>query len=167
MGNRLMHYQAKPVTFDPNRQYEQIVKGRGQYTKPQGFWVSVEGQYDWPTWCRDEEVLTESLTTAHEVCLTDAANVLLITSADEIDQFHGEFAAASEFDRKYGYGPECWGIDWTSVAERYDGILITPYLWSRRFNGNCGWYYGWDCASGCIWNLSAIESVTVLSEVAQ
>jgi hypothetical protein len=24
---------------------------------------------------------------------------------------------------------------------------------------NCGWYYGWDCASGCIWDSAAVERV--------
>jgi hypothetical protein len=23
------------------------------------------------------------------------------------------------------------------------------------------WYYGWDCASGCIWDTSVIERVTL------
>ena len=23
------------------------------------------------------------------------------------------------------------------------------------------WYHGWDCASGCIWDLKAIDSINV------
>lgn len=166
MGNRLMHYQAKPITFDPSRQYKQTEK-RATFTKPHGFWVSVEGEDDWPSWCRAEEVRSESLTVAHEVRLTDSANIRRITSVDEIDQFHNEFAAPTDFDIRHRYGTDYWGIDWRPVVREYDGIIIAPYLWERRLDGGCGWYYTWDCASGCIWNLAAIESVTVLSEVAQ
>ncbi|QBI98814.1 hypothetical protein SEA_BOBBY_184 [Mycobacterium phage Bobby] len=48
-------------------------------------------------------------------------------------------------------------IDWGKVAADYGGIIIAPYQWSRRMDPH--WYYTWDCASGCIWNLEAIESL--------
>jgi len=166
MGNRLMHYQAKPIIFDSSRRYEQAEK-RATYTKPKGFWVSVDGEYGWPEWCRAEEYGTDSLVVAHEVRLTGSANVRRVTSVQEIDQFHNEFAAPTASDIKSGCEVWLWGIEWPRVARLYDGIIITPYLWERRYAGDTSWYYGWDCASGCIWNLTAIESVTVLSEVAQ
>lgn len=50
-------------------------------------------------------------------------------------------------------------INWPMVADRYQGIVIAPYLWSRRMDGGL-WYYGWDCASGCIWDAAAVASVT-------
>ena len=166
MGNRLMHYQAKPITFDRARVYEQVEK-RASHTKPRGFWVSVEGEDDWPSWCRAEEVYQEAFGAAHEVRLADTANIRLVTSVDEIDQFHNEFAAPTDFDIRYRYGIDHWVINWPAVVGEYDGIIIAPYLWDRRLDGGCDWYYTWDCASGCIWNLAAIESVTLLSEVTQ
>ena len=36
-------------------------------------------------------------------------------------------------------------------------MFITPYQWELRFE--LDWYYGWDVASGCVWNLSVIESM--------
>ena len=42
-------------------------------------------------------------------------------------------------------------IDWKKVASKYDGIEIVPYQPKARMN--LLWYYGWDIASGCIWNL--------------
>ena len=54
-------------------------------------------------------------------------------------------------------------INWPAVAERYGGILITPYQWSHRMSLH--WYCGWDCASGCVWDLSQIKSVELLAEV--
>jgi len=37
------------------------------------------------------------------------------------------------------------------VSKEYDGIEIAPYQWDARLS--LIWYYGWDVASGCIWNL--------------
>lgn len=50
-------------------------------------------------------------------------------------------------------------LDWAAIGKLYDGIIIAPYLWERRLNGGAMWYYGWDCASGCIWNPRAISEV--------
>jgi len=56
-------------------------------------------------------------------------------------------------------------IDWEAVAKRYTGIEIEPYNWERRNSGpnnnysmSMLWYYGWDCASGCVWELDALVS---------
>ena len=46
--------------------------------------------------------------------------------------------------------------DWAKVASHYDGIEICPYIESRR---NMTWYYGWDVASGCVWNASGIKEL--------
>lgn len=159
---RLLHYRAQPGDFDRTRTYTQPpISGHG---KPDGYWVSVAGEDDWPAWCTNGMNAPQRLAVAYEVRLSASANIRLVTSVAEIDAFHHEFAAASDFDRRYGYGPNWWGIDWASVTEHYDGIIIAPYLWARRLGETCGWYYTWDCASGCIWNLSAIESVTVCAE---
>ena len=48
-------------------------------------------------------------------------------------------------------------IDWHAVAQAYAGIEIAPYCWSLRFEYEFLWYYGWDCASGCVWELSAVR----------
>lgn len=41
------------------------------------------------------------------------------------------------------------------VAKDYDGIEIAPYQESLRYD--LEWYYGWDVASGCIWNFEGIR----------
>ena len=71
------------------------------------------------------------------------------------------------FGKKYQYmgEPEYFGklaIRWQDVALDYQGILIAPYQWSLRLDKDFRWYYMWDCASGCIWDLSAIASLTLL-----
>ena len=51
------------------------------------------------------------------------------------------------------------------LDRRVDGIIIAPYQWYCRMTVD--WYYTWDCASGCIWNLDAIESVNAVTAVTQ
>jgi hypothetical protein len=146
----LRHYAGAPLELDRERVYPQD----GGDLKPRGFWVSVLGPDDWPSWCRSEDWGLGRLTVEHEVTLAAEANVRLITSHDEFDAFHDEFAIGLVPGSPLRY------IDWERVTSLYDGIIIAPYLWNRRL-GDAAWYYGWDCASGCIWNLSAIESITV------
>lgn len=33
-----------------------------------------------------------------------------------------------------------------------------------RLDNRCTWYYGWDCASGCIWDKDAIEHYYLIKE---
>ena len=148
----LMHYRELPVTFDRTRTYKQ--EGPYSYGKPVGFWVSVQGEDDWPSWCRGEEYCLDDLLVPHEVTLADGANILRLETTDEMREFTNQFIAG-------GRHP---GIDWRRVSELYDGILIPTYQWSLRCE--LDWYYGWDCASGCIWNLHAIASVDLVSESA-
>ena len=71
------------------------------------------------------------------------------------------------FTAEYGDNERyCRMIQWDRVAERYQGIVITPYIWSRRLEPETHWYYPWDCASGCIWDGEAVESITVLAPMA-
>lgn len=60
-----------------------------------------------------------------------------------------------DFNKKYGvkyHGMDY--IDWEEVAKSYSGIEINPY---RDYDYD--WYYGWDVASGCVWNKSGLKKV--------
>lgn len=120
--------------------------------KPQGLWVSVNGPDDWPSWCRSEEWGLGSLKHQYAVTLAGESDVLRIATPDELRAFDAAFADSS----LHG-----WGIRWRDVAERWQGIIIAPYQWECRLT-EPRWYYGWDCASGCIWDASAIDSVRLL-----
>lgn len=125
------------------------VEQRGIDFKPQGFWYSVDG--DWERWCKEDSGWTFPYT--HEVTLGDE-QLLRIENVTEMDLFHeaykGKVSAAEWYRENY--------IDWVAVARAFDGIEITPYLWERRLEGKAHkWYYGWDCASGCIWRPKGIK----------
>jgi|SRR6185369_2889440 len=139
---RLIHFAKEPVA-----EIYPVVQAQ-KAMKPKGLWVSDEDCEDsWSAWCRNEDFNLESLAVAHEVTLAPDANLLRIDSAEGIDRFTITYAALD------GYYPR-----WDILAKRYQGILITPYVWSRRLSRTAEWYYPWDCASGCIWDSEAIAS---------
>ena len=121
--------------------------------KPFGLWVSVDGPDDWPAWCRAESFAEPWDQHHYRVELAADARIRLITSADELVVFHDLYAR------------DMWDVDWVAVSRRYQGIMIAPYLWSMRLHDQVRWYYGWDCASGCIWDASAIARVYELEGV--
>jgi hypothetical protein len=55
-------------------------------------------------------------------------------------------------------------INWAAVATKYVGIEIAPYQWSCRTS--LQWYYGWDVASGCVWDADAVQ-LTYLGRLAE
>lgn len=147
----LEHYAARPVS-GPLRSVTQSPEIMS-YRKPNGFWVSVKGEDDWPNWCRSEEFGLDKLVVCHRVELAPSANILHLPSVAAIDDFTAEYL-------RPGPVPYLDGIAWPLVARAYDGIIIAPYQWERRLGLSTNWYYGWDCASGCIWNADAVASVT-------
>ena len=119
--------------------------------KPTGLWVSVDGPYDWPSWCRAEDFDIGPI--RHRVELDDGP--LILSTAQEVCDFHDEFGEA--------IGPRTVGLNWERVAGLWPGVIIAPYQWSVRRDGPL-WYYAWDCASGCIWDASVITSVERVTE---
>jgi len=132
------------------------------YSKPNGFWITDDSKDCWRSWCVGERWGLGGLTHKHEIEL-DESGILILRSVAELDAFTEKFSV-----------PEWWGpfgeprkyrdicIDWRRVAQQHTGIIITPYQWERRLCVDYRWYYGWDCASGCIWKASAIRDIRLI-----
>jgi len=157
MGD-LLHYSIGPTVLDRSRIYDQD-EFRG--FKPNGLWLSVSGDDDWEWWCRENEFNIGGY--VHRATLVEE-NILWLRTAAEIDRFHAEWSEQDDVWRRGGTAPlsddfvrRQWPVNWRAVTEHYDGIMIAPYQWSRRMGGPF-WYYGWDCASGCVWQLDAVET---------
>jgi hypothetical protein len=148
----LFHYSATPLG-ELRSMVPQEPREGDSWTfidKPRGLWVSVDDA--WEEWCRENEFNVPSLAVKQRVVLKDfEGKLLLLSTPPEI----------LEFQERYGLPhpriPEHYGIDWARVALNYGGIIIAPYQWSLRLD--LMWYYGWDCASGCIWDTSIIAGV--------
>jgi hypothetical protein len=121
--------------------------------KPNGFWLSVDD--DWRRWCEAEQHATETLRHSVEFAV-DLSRCIVLSDEFDIDEFHGKFCARSRVTYP----------DWRGVAGEYAGIVIAPYVWERRLYGAASsWYYGWDVASACVWDLSAVTPAQVLEAV--
>lgn len=144
----LRHYTGAPMTFHRDLIYLQRTNH-----KPHGLWVSVPGEDDWVSWNKVEQ--WAFIDYAYRVVLHAEADVRVMSDVNEFDAFHREYSVAPPWRPT----ADEWlrDIDWARVASDCDGVVIAPYLWNRRMNPH--WYYSWDCASGCIWNLSAIRKV--------
>lgn len=144
----LRHYSDRPVVLDRTHRYHSSIR---RFDKPLGFWVSVKGEYDWPEFCDSEGFKHERLAVEHEVRLAPQANILLIDSPGKMLSFSQEYGMQVFPSEKRN------SIEWERLYAEYDGIIIAPYQW--QFRHSMIWYYSWDVASGCIWNLDMIEAV--------
>lgn len=149
------------ITLDKERQYP-----IEPYSyKPNGLWVSVDSDYGWPHWCQDQDcsatdveqeedaVYREGpgLEHKYDVTFKADANILVMDSPQKLIDFTETYKiVGKEIRQNDPY------INWKIVKAYYDGILISPYHRSMRYKYM--WYYGFDCASGCIWNLSCIDT---------
>lgn len=136
------------------------------FRKPQGLWYGINDS--WIDWCASEEMgwVHDHI---HEVIL-DESKILKITNLREFNAFEKEYGgldpllARLERDfpgqmMNYRRGMESIAFD--KVAEKYSGLEITPYLYEKRLISM--WYYGWDCASGCVWDASAVRDVKLFA----
>jgi hypothetical protein len=146
---RYYHWSASPITELRDRQGEQKVD-----FKPAGLWFDVEEE--WKAWCIENEFGLERLAYRQRVIILASERILRLTKKNDLLRFTKKFAVWPEF-----YPAELHTkfhrsfIDWPKVAAQYAGVLIAPYCWSLRLE--LPWYYGWDCAAGCVWDPSVIQ----------
>ena len=159
---RLVHYSDAPVLSVHDTEQSPELRPCG---KPWGLWVSADDHEDnWRDWCLSERFGLERLTHVHDVELVPGAlgrSVLRLDGAADLDRFTREFARTDPGYSALGILDRGCCMDWHAVAERWDGILIAPYVWERRIHDRTGWYYTMDCASGCIWRARAVASITL------
>lgn len=141
----LSHFGRRPLEFNAGRKYHPV-----NNFKPLGLWLSDEKDHGWAAWCRGEDWNLDGL--KHEskfIC--DTSRWAVLDSAFKIVEFTEKYHLV-----KYGFYSE---IDWRRVEKKFAGILISPYQWSLRMDDRVHWYYGWDCASGCVWDLTTVERI--------
>ena len=153
----LTKHSSKDFDFDKSKKYNQDAA-----SKPKGFWFSNDTcEYNWEHFCRSQHFWLEALEFKKFFKFTESANILIIKNLQEFDDFCDTYIIKN--DNAYGYFSSNT-VDWVAVSEKYDGIYIPDYYWERRNSDSSCWYYGWDCASGCVWNLSALEEITQNNE---
>lgn len=138
------HYAGLDFKYDPSRKYTQEA-----HAKPIGLWLSVGDV--WDTWCRTERYRTHDSVSTFEI--TADKSVLLLDDAEVLREFTHMFSLPRSGPLKEFIHM----IDWPRLSSQISGIVINPYIWSCRLDPSTCWYYGWDVASGCIWDLSVLK----------
>ena len=126
--------------------------------KPEGLWYSCYNS--WLNWILENDMDWKHGNYIHKInlkskILTDinhknSNKLLVIKNIKDLDKLNTEYGIKG----KHQY------LDWQKISQDYAGIEICPYLKEIRFTYN--WYYTFDVASGCIWNLSALVKDTKL-----
>lgn len=157
--NRLIHYTNEKFSLEP-RDYDQHT--RSWHTKPYGFWVSIEGENDWKDWCESEDFRVDHLAVSYEIELKENCNILHLKTCEDILNFTKTYP----YLRSSLNDPDVavYEIEWWKVKKEYQGIIISPYQWACRMELGTSWYYGWDCASGCIWDIGCIKEFKLLDD---
>lgn len=143
----LAHYSHTPITYVRSHP----MQGSMPMFKPVGFWVSVDdSNKSWPDFAHRQNYTIGSI--RHSVKLKEDAKPLLIESIEEL----------VDFTEKYGerfFGEQ--HINWQLVEKEYPAVIITPWRYDYRKHRSLFWYGSWDCASGCIWDASIVEEITI------
>lgn len=138
-----IHVSKYPIYKLEERHY---IQGPGH--KPDGFWYGFGEEWiDW-TETAGPEYKGEYV---YDVDI-NGSNVLQIKDYSEIIEFTQEYRSSEQII------PEIiFSIDWPRIELKYDGIEINPYIDEARLYNKTLWYYGWDVASGCIWNINKVK----------
>jgi hypothetical protein len=144
------------------------------HPKPNGLWFDVNES--WKRWCEAVQFRLEDLRCCHRVTILDTSRVLFLRKAKDVDVFTRQYGhnisgliqplqSSEELDAFAGqYGNDFFSdiqwqfsnyIMWGEVAEKHSGIIVDPYFRAR--SQTYLWYYGWNCAGGCIWDTSVIR----------
>jgi hypothetical protein len=150
------HYVPEALTLLKKMRPFPGVRRQKVEMKPKGLWYSVEGNGEgWADWCRVEGFRLEQIAFRHRIEV-DLDRMVVIRSVEEYDRFVEEYARYIVLrNSNFKFRHKDY-VDWPTVAARFDGIEIAPYLWERRLDSGL-WYYGWDCASGVVWRRRAIR----------
>lgn len=156
---RLIHYSPKKIDALESQKYDQYeIKFQ---SKPNGLWFSVEGLDGWKEWCKGEKTFLDRLRFSYEIILKEKTNIIHLKTPEEIFSFTKKYPLKK---RGYDSDSDTSELDWVEIKTNYQGIIISPYQWDCRLALESGWYYGWDCSSGCIWDISCIQDFIFLEE---
>ncbi len=161
-ASALRHFADLPVLEVHDIKQRNPVDNMLHFGKPKGLWVSDESsEQSWSNWCEAEQFGIGAL--EHLVDLAPGANILRIETLEQLDGFGARYGICPDHE----YFRDEPAIQWADVERDFDGILITPYHWERRLHPGSSWYYGWDCASGCIWRSRAVSRIEPIMSPAQ
>lgn len=116
--------------------------------KPDGFWYGFGNEWiEWTEMAGPERKGKY----VYELDM-NGSNILQIKEYSEIEEFTKDYGSSEQI-----IPGKIFSIDWPRTEFKYDGIEINPYIYQARLDDEFLWYYSWDVASGCIWNLGKVK----------
>ncbi len=149
---RLIHFSREP--FDGVHWVQQFSTAS---STPRGFWFAA-----FPGNATHQPEIPEGTSPdvySTQIILHYNARVAILQSARDIDVFTQDYGSIRVGGARR---PIVDRIMWAKVAERYDGIVISPFCRERHDWPEAAWYYPWESAAGCIWNPRAIAVIVHL-----
>lgn len=103
------------------------------------------------------EVLPDREHVHHYHLTLDRARIRVLGTVDELEAFTREYSSGDLADSR---------IVWPRVVSDFaalgiGGIEVAPYHFNFRGRSS-SWYYGWDAASGVIWEDSVLLASTLI-----
>ncbi len=122
--------------------------------KPRGLWYGFGDS--WISWCFREgcNSFVNKRNSIHELNI-DLEQILVIDSKEKLIEFSNKYGTSILGRKSFKGFKE--SVDWAEVMSQYKGIEISPYYPSFDLGNDFFWYFGWDCASGCLWDLSCLK----------
>jgi hypothetical protein len=155
------HIKKRKIRLHMTRNASLEINDREQKLsdKPNGLWYGIGPS--WIEWCLSETEWVHPF--VHEVIVNEN-RILKIDNIEDFEKFESEYQTPNAFLEGFPIPRSSrlsFYINYPKLAEKYDGIEISPYLHEKRLDSV--WYYGWDCASGCIWNTNAIKELKLFA----
>lgn len=163
-GGRRIHVSKSEI------QELKPVDGLAPDDKPPGLWWAIDGD-----WIKAALSMNIGLGPYIYELTIDTPSILQISTVEQFDALCDEYGCESklsilfdalcdEYERKldalvssvFEFNDRIEAIDWPRLSLKYKGIEITPMISDRRFTT---WYYGWDCESGIVWDISAVKAI--------
>ena len=161
-GGRLVN--TREPRLDAERELPES-SGMTAVGKPSGLWYGCGTA--WLEWCLREEFGVNRYVLEIDV---DESRILRLRSPAQIERFVRFYRDDSRALMVHGVGDIIRAVDWGRVRERWAGVEIDPYCpalsWTavgHDFRSPI-WYSGWDCSSGCLWDLSAVTGWRVAAD---
>lgn len=183
----LYHYSQNKIYKILKIDYESLFRASKHKILPRGFWFSVEfpGDYGWNDFCSND-AMDYRIKYRYSLQVSSDAKILILNTAGKVEEFikiygyqdqdqekdqknqeivlRRKKSMESKFHPKYhefhllNHRNELdpINIDWIKVYHDFQGIIMAPYQWHLRYAWM--WYFNLDVDSGCVWDVSTIQS---------
>jgi hypothetical protein len=147
-------YNNKRIIMTKNNviTFNDITKQKSS-SKPSGLWYGIGTS--WIDWVKSEMPKWD-----YENIFEVKINESKVLKIDNIDDLY-EFTEKYEDQSLNNTMMSNYYIDWNKLSNEYSGIEIVPHIYEAVYDLN--WYYGWDVASGCIWNKNGIININKIN----